>query len=88
MNNECHHDDREEDVGEYHDDNGDLQHEETAATLQFPLQKPIGQDPMNNSSPLVLTLAFMGRPQTIQMGSSLILTFYVEVMTTPPMSKS
>ena len=33
MNNECHHDDREEEAGENNNDKGDLQHEETVATL-------------------------------------------------------
>ena len=54
MNNECHHDDREEEVGENHNDDGDLQHEETVSTLQFLIWKPNGHVPMNNISPLVL----------------------------------
>ena len=33
MNNERHHDDCEEEEGDNHNDNGDLQHEETVATL-------------------------------------------------------
>ena len=33
MNTECHHDDREEVVGDNDIDNADLQHEETVATL-------------------------------------------------------
>ena len=54
MNNECHHDDPEEEVGENHNDDGDLQHEETVATLQFPIRQPTGQAPMKNISPSVL----------------------------------
>ena len=42
MNNECHHDDREEEAGENNNDKGDLQHEETIATLQFPILKTYG----------------------------------------------
>ena len=39
MNNECHHDDREELVGDNDNDNGNLQHEEIIATLQFPIRQ-------------------------------------------------
>ena len=45
MNNKCHHDDREEEVGENHNDDGDLKNEEIVATLQFPIQKPTGHPP-------------------------------------------
>ena len=56
MNNERHHDDHEEEVGENHNDDGDLQHEETISTIQFPIWKPNGQEPMKNISPSVLPL--------------------------------
>ena len=54
MNNEPHHDDHKEEVGDNHNDNGNLQHEETVTTLQFPIRQPSGQDPMKNISPSVL----------------------------------
>ena len=51
MNNEFHDDDCEEEVGKNNNDDGDLQHEETISTLQFPIWKPTGQAPMKNISP-------------------------------------
>ena len=54
MNNEHHPDNHEEGVGDNHHNDGDLQHEETVATLQFPIRQPTGPNPMKNISPLVL----------------------------------
>ena len=54
MNNEHHHDDREEVGGGNDNDNGDLQHEETISTLQFPIRQTTRHDPMKNISPSVL----------------------------------
>ena len=53
MNNEHRHEYHEEELGDNHNDNDDLSHEETFSTLQFPIQKPSGQDPMKNISPSV-----------------------------------
>ena len=53
MNNECLPDDHEEEVGHNHD-NGDLQNEETGATLQSLVWKQTRQVPMKNISPSVL----------------------------------
>ena len=39
-NNKRHHNDHEEEVGGNQYYNGDLQHEETVSTLQFPIQQP------------------------------------------------
>ena len=41
MNNKHHHDSCEEGLGENHNDNDDLQHEDTIATLQFPIRKQL-----------------------------------------------
>ena len=54
MNNERHHDDCEELVGDNDNDNGDFQHEEIVSTLQFPIRQTTGKDPMKNISPSVL----------------------------------
>ena len=54
MNNERHHDDCEEEVGENHNNNDGLHHEERVSTLQFPIRKTSGQAPMKNISPSVL----------------------------------
>ena len=54
MNNERHHDDHEELVGDNDNDNGNFQHEETVATLQFPIRQTTGKAAMKNISPSVL----------------------------------
>ena len=56
MNNKRHHDNREEEVGKNHNDNGDLQHEGIISTLQFPIRKTSREAPMKNISPSVLPL--------------------------------
>ena len=52
MNNKRHLDDHG--VEDNHHNDSDLQHEETIATLQFPIRQPTGPNPMKNISPLVL----------------------------------
>ena len=54
MNNEHHHDDHKEVVWENDNENGDIQHEEKTATLQFPIRQTTRHDPMKNISPSVL----------------------------------
>ena len=87
MNNKHHHDNREEEVGENRNDNGDLQHQDIVATLQFPIRQTFGQAPMNNISPLVLH-HFHGKSIGIHMNSFLSSTFSVEFMTISPVSRS
>ena len=48
MNNERHHDDHEEVVGDIDNDNIDLQHEDIIATLQIPIRQTIRHAPMKN----------------------------------------
>ena len=55
MNNKHHHDSREEGLGDNHNDNDELQHEDTIATLQFPIRQTTRHAPIKNISPSVIT---------------------------------
>ena len=57
MNNEHHHGAHEE-VGKNHNDNGDLQREDTFATLQFPIRQTYGQALMKNITFSITSLSW------------------------------
>ena len=87
MNNEHHHDEHEEGVAYNQDDNGTYNMRRHFPQFSSLLDKHIEND-IGRIFNVQCYLTFMGSPPRIQMNSSLISTFFVEVMTIPQASRN